>query len=81
MPSKSAAPAAMVNGIPQMQPEELKRRKDAGEDLFLLDVREPYEFAIAQMGGHLIPFNDLPKRVRELDPRAGNCRALQSGRT
>ncbi len=68
LPSKSAAPAALVNGIPQMQPEELKRRKDAGDDLFLLDVREPYEFAIAQMGGHLIPLNDLPKRVRELDP-------------
>jgi adenylyltransferase/sulfurtransferase len=69
LPSKSAAPAALVNGIPQMQPEELKRRKDAGEDLFLLDVRELYEFAIAQMGGHLIPLNDLQKRVRELDPK------------
>ncbi|MGO8720280.1 MAG: molybdopterin-synthase adenylyltransferase MoeB [Acidobacteriaceae bacterium] len=67
LPSKSAPPAAMVNGIPQMQPEELKRRLDAGEDLFLLDVREPYEFAIAQLGGHLIPLNDLPRRVRELD--------------
>ena len=67
MPSKSAAPATVVNGIPQMPVEELKRRVDAGEDLFLLDVREPYEFAIAQMGGHLIPLNDLPQRVRELD--------------
>ncbi|MGH9615332.1 MAG: molybdopterin-synthase adenylyltransferase MoeB [Acidobacteriaceae bacterium] len=69
LPSKSAPPPAMVNGIPQMQPEDLKRRIDAGEDLFLLDVREPYEFAIAQIGGHLIPLNDLPKRVRELDPK------------
>lgn len=69
LPAKSAAPAAPVNGIPQMQPEELKRRKDAGDDIFLLDVREPHEFAIAQMGGHLIPLNDLPKRVRELNPK------------
>jgi adenylyltransferase/sulfurtransferase len=69
LPSKSAAPATLVNGIPQMQVEELKRRRDAGENLFLLDVREPYEFAIAQMGGHLIPLNDLPNRVRELDPK------------
>lgn len=69
LPSKSAAPAAVVNGIPQIQPEELKKRLDAGEDLFVLDVREPYEFAIAQIGGHLIPLNDLPKRVRELDPK------------
>ena len=71
----------MVNGIPQMQPEEFKRRRDAGEDLFLLDVREPYEYAIAQMGGQLIPLNDLPKRAQELDPDTGNRRALQSGRT
>jgi molybdopterin/thiamine biosynthesis adenylyltransferase/rhodanese-related sulfurtransferase/molybdopterin converting factor small subunit len=69
LPSKSAPPAATVNGIPQMQPEELKRRLDAGEDIFLLDVREPYEFAIAQMGGQLIPLNDLPRRVTELDPK------------
>ena len=65
--SKSAPPAPMLNGIPQMQVEDLKRRMDAGENLFLLDVREPYEFAIAQMGGHLIPLNDLPQRIRELD--------------
>jgi adenylyltransferase/sulfurtransferase len=69
LPSASAAPAAVVNGIPQMEPEELKRRMDAGDDLFVLDVREPYEFAIAQIGGHLIPLNDLPQRVRELDPK------------
>lgn len=68
LPSKSSPPTAMVNGIPQMQIEDLKRRLDAGEDLFLLDVREPYEFAIAQMGGYLIPLNDLPRRVSEVDP-------------
>ncbi len=67
LPSRSAPPAQMLNGIPQMQVEELKRRMDAGENVFLLDVREPYEFAIAQIGGHLIPLNDLPRRVRELD--------------
>jgi molybdopterin/thiamine biosynthesis adenylyltransferase/rhodanese-related sulfurtransferase len=48
-------------------PEELKRRLDAGEDLFVLDVREPHEYQIANLGGHLIPLNDLPKRVSELD--------------
>jgi len=69
LPQKSAAPVALVNGIPQMQPEELKRRQDMGEGPFVLDVREPYEFAIAQLGGHLIPLNDLPKRVQELDPK------------
>jgi sulfur-carrier protein adenylyltransferase/sulfurtransferase len=51
-----------------IQPEELKRRRDAGEDLFILDVREPHEYQIANLGGHLIPLNDLPKRIQELDP-------------
>ena len=57
-------PAANVN---DMTPEELKRRLDAGEDLFVLDVREPNEYQIANLGGYLIPLGDLPKRVNELD--------------
>jgi adenylyltransferase/sulfurtransferase len=51
-----------------MTPEELKRRRDAGEDIFVLDVREQHEYQTANIGGHLIPLNDLPKRVGELDP-------------
>jgi sulfur-carrier protein adenylyltransferase/sulfurtransferase len=54
-------------GIPEMQVEELKRRLDAGEELFILDVREPHEYQICNLGGYLIPLNDLPKRVNELD--------------
>jgi molybdopterin/thiamine biosynthesis adenylyltransferase/rhodanese-related sulfurtransferase len=59
--------ATMQNGIPQMSVKELKRRLDAGDDLFILDVREPFEYQIAQIGGHLIPLNDLPKRMNELN--------------
>jgi rhodanese-related sulfurtransferase len=54
-------------GVPEIQVEELKRRLDAKEDLFVLDVREPHEYQICNLGGHLIPLNDLPKRVSELD--------------
>jgi adenylyltransferase/sulfurtransferase len=50
-----------------MTPEELKQRLDAGDELFVLDVREPHEYQICNLGGHLIPLNDLPKRVSELD--------------
>ena len=57
---------AVKNGIPQMSVKELKRRRDAGEDVFLLDVREPYEFQIAQIGGRLIPQNDVPQRINEI---------------
>jgi sulfur-carrier protein adenylyltransferase/sulfurtransferase len=55
------------NGIPQMTVKELKRRLDAGEDFQLIDVREPYEYQIAQIGGKLIPQNDVPQRLAEID--------------
>ncbi len=54
--------------IGDMTPEELKQKMDAGDkDLFVLDVREPNEYQICNLGGTLIPLNDLPKRVGELD--------------
>ena len=57
----------MQNGIPQLSVKELKRRIDAGEDLFILDVREPYEYQIANIGGKLIPQNEVPLRLAEID--------------
>ncbi|MGB9414807.1 MAG: molybdopterin-synthase adenylyltransferase MoeB [Acidobacteriaceae bacterium] len=67
-PAKETTQVANVqNGVPQIGPEELKRRQAAGEDVFVLDVREPHEYQIANIGGHLIPLNDLPKRISELD--------------
>ena len=57
----------LKNGIPQMSVKELKQRRDAGEDVYVLDVREPYEYQIANMGGTLIPQNDVPKRLNEID--------------
>src|SRR5947208_4934667 len=53
-------------GIPEMQVEELKRRLDAGENLYVLEVREPHEYQICNISGYLIPLGDLPKRVHEL---------------
>jgi adenylyltransferase/sulfurtransferase len=57
---------AVKNGIPQLSVKDLKRRIDAGEDVFILDVREPYEYQIAQIGGKLIPQNDVPQRLAEI---------------
>jgi len=54
------------NGVPQITVKEFKARRDAGDDLFLLDVREPYEYQIAQIGGTLIPQNDVPQRLAEI---------------
>jgi adenylyltransferase/sulfurtransferase len=55
------------NGIPQLSVKGLKQRIDAGEDVFILDVREPYEYQIAQIGGTLIPQNEVPNRLAEID--------------
>jgi sulfur-carrier protein adenylyltransferase/sulfurtransferase len=58
---------ATAIAVPEIQPEELKRRLDAGEDIFILDVREPHEYQICNLNGYLIPVGDLPSRVHELD--------------
>jgi len=56
----------LKNGIPQISVKDLKALRDRGEDVFLLDVREPYEYQIAQIGGTLIPQNDVPNRLAEI---------------
>jgi rhodanese-related sulfurtransferase len=53
--------------VPEITPKELKARLDRGDDLFILDVREPHEFQICNLKGHLIPLGELPRRVHELD--------------
>jgi sulfur-carrier protein adenylyltransferase/sulfurtransferase len=64
----AAAPdAKLVNGIEQIDVTTFKQQRDAGKDYFLLDVREPHEYKIAQIGGYLLPLGDLQKRVGELD--------------
>lgn len=53
--------------VREIQAEDLKSRLDRGEDLFLLDVRDEYEFEISNIGGHLIPLPELSRRLNELD--------------
>jgi len=76
--------APVMTNIPEIQPEDLKRRLDAGEDLFILDVREPHEYQICNLGGYLIPLGELPKRVHELDSSreiVAHCRSgVRSGK-
>jgi adenylyltransferase/sulfurtransferase len=62
---ESASPAQ--TSVPEISPRELKTRLDRGDDLFILDVREPHEFQICNLGGHLIPLGELSRRVNELD--------------
>jgi len=60
------APSTVTN-IPEITPTELKSRLDRGDDLYILDVREPHEYQICNLDGHLIPLGELPRRVHELD--------------
>ena len=46
---------------------DLKKKMDAKEDFFLLDVREPNEFQIGRIpGSTLIPLGEVPQRLNEI---------------
>lgn len=47
--------------------QELKVKKDNNEDFTLLDVREPHEYHISNIGGKLIPLDQLPEKIDELN--------------
>jgi adenylyltransferase/sulfurtransferase len=53
--------------IREITVEELKKKLDKNEKFLLIDVREPYETQIASIGGTLIPMNQLPYRLDELN--------------
>jgi adenylyltransferase/sulfurtransferase len=60
------AQAAAASGS-EITPEQLKKRIDAGEYLFVLDVRNPNEFAICRIPGTvLVPLPELPNRLAEV---------------
>jgi molybdopterin/thiamine biosynthesis adenylyltransferase/rhodanese-related sulfurtransferase len=62
----SVADLPIVDGIPQMSVEQLKARMDAGTAPFVLDVREPHEYQIVDIGAPLIPVGDLPNQLHRL---------------
>ncbi|HZT60952.1 MAG TPA: rhodanese-like domain-containing protein [Pyrinomonadaceae bacterium] len=50
-------------------PEQFEARRRAGEDLLLVDVREPEEFEIARVGGaRLLPLSRFGEWAATLDP-------------
>ena len=60
------APGAGVNQF-ETTSVELKKRLDASDDVFILDVREPNEYQICRIPGSvLIPLGELPRRYAEL---------------
>jgi len=57
----------MEDHFSEISVQLLKTRLDGGDEVFLLDVREPYEFRIANLRGHLIPLGQLQTKFSELD--------------
>ncbi|MCB8985767.1 MAG: molybdopterin-synthase adenylyltransferase MoeB [Ardenticatenaceae bacterium] len=65
-----AADEGTNGNVRQMSPQELKSRLDAGDNLFILDVREPHEWEISNLshlGARLIPKNQVLDHLNELD--------------
>jgi sulfur-carrier protein adenylyltransferase/sulfurtransferase len=63
---KAVGDLPIVDGIPQISVQELKRKLDAKENVFVLDVREPHEYQIVNLGAPLIPVGDIARRASEL---------------
>jgi adenylyltransferase/sulfurtransferase len=62
------APAPAATGGGDITVEELKQRLDRGENVFVLDVRNPEEIQICRLpGSTVIPLPTLPQRFGELD--------------
>lgn len=83
-PADEPAPAAGPDSE-EITPLELKARLDRGDDLVLLDVREPHEVQISTIAGStLIPLGDVPRRLDDIDRRRDlvvYCRSgVRSGR-
>jgi molybdopterin/thiamine biosynthesis adenylyltransferase/rhodanese-related sulfurtransferase/molybdopterin converting factor small subunit len=65
VPARTAPPS----DVPEISVEDLKARLDRGDDVFVLDVREPNEYQICRIeGSTLIPLGQVAARASELDP-------------
>jgi len=79
-PHQLAAAAPAVTNADALTSRELKTELDRGDDVVIVDVREPQEFQINRLPGSiLIPLGDLPKRYVELDPNANIVTQCKSG--
>lgn len=57
----------MESTSPEISPEDLHRRLQAGDDLQLVDVRQPEEYDYCHLPGSLLlPLDELPRRAAEV---------------
>lgn len=53
--------------VQEISADEFIRMQEEGEDYQLIDVREPFEYEVENMGGELIPLNSVPDNVERFD--------------
>jgi adenylyltransferase/sulfurtransferase len=59
----------VVEMVEEIGAVELKEKLDDGDDLQLIDVRQPDEYGFAKIdGAKLIPLGEIIRRMDELDP-------------
>ncbi len=67
-PSTNGTDTVSEDSIPEISVQDFKQRREDGDAPFLLDVREPYEAEIADIGANqLIPIGELLQRVEDLE--------------
>jgi rhodanese-related sulfurtransferase len=76
----SEAAATYLSNLPQgfngIREEALKAKLDSGEQVFLLDVREPNEFAASRIEGAVnVPVREVPKNLAKL-PQEKNAQIV-----
>jgi rhodanese-related sulfurtransferase len=59
-------------GLPEnpleISPHDLRQRLEAGDQVHLVDVREPWEFQLCRLpGAELIPMGDIPASLPRLE--------------
>jgi sulfur-carrier protein adenylyltransferase/sulfurtransferase len=58
------------DNVEEISAADLKRRLDNNDDILVVDVREPHEYAIAKLpNSKVIPFGQMVRRQGELDPK------------
>ncbi len=69
LPGRQHAPAAVeAAGVPEVDAAEARRLIEDGAQL--IDVREPWEWAISHIpGATMIPMGEIGSRTSEIDPR------------
>jgi len=66
IPQQEQADANAEADIKEVTPQALESWRNKGEDVQVIDVREPYEYEIANINGNLIPLNQITENADQI---------------